>query len=116
MTAKTVLPELPAALAEVALCDIRTAIAPGNASPSWWLDGVRRTLEGDLRHDEVPFPQPVIRRPRFTRWRVSDVARFWREFTERHTCDALVIGQAKKASAAARAKREAEREAQQAGA
>lgn len=90
---------LPAELVEVALVDAKTCASTGGMRLSWW-------------HGEVAAgraPQPVIRRPRCTRWRLSDVRAFWaalaensRENTE--ATDRLLVA-AKKASQAARAKR-----------
>lgn len=95
VTAKTDLPEVPTALAAAALIDGPTCAATGGVSVSWWLE---RVATGEA-------PLPVVRQPRLTRWRVTDVARFWREFAERGIHDARVIDQAKKASGAAQAKR-----------
>lgn len=86
---------LPPDLAAVALVDAKTAAAPGDVSLSWW-------------HAEVAAlraPQPVIRAPRMTRWRMSDVAKFWAEFAARAQHDARVVDQAAKASGAAARKR-----------
>lgn len=88
---------VPAALADVALIDASAAAAAGSMSLSWW-------------HAEVAAgraPAPVIQRPRCTRWRLADVAAFWRDFGGQ-TGDgaaAAVKAQAMKASAAAQAKR-----------
>jgi predicted DNA-binding transcriptional regulator AlpA len=106
MTAKTDLPEVPAALADAALIDGPTCAATGCVSVSWWQERVAR---GDA-------PQPVIRQPRFTRWRLADVNRFWLEFAERSTDDGRIVEQAKKASIKARAKREAAQSAHPRGA
>ena len=93
-TAKTTLPQIPAALADVALLDAPTAAAVGGARTTWWYE---RVAAGEA-------PPPVIRQTRFTRWRASDVARFWSEFATRGT-DERVIARAAAASAAAKAKR-----------
>lgn len=102
---------LPAALVDVMLVDGKTAAATGGASISAWLDGVRRTAEGELRPGEVPYPQPAIRQPRFTRWALLDVRRYWQiratTGTDTQTTE-RVKAQARKASAAARAKRASE--------
>jgi hypothetical protein len=92
VTTKTDLPEVPAALADAALIDGPTCAATGHVSVSWWNDKVSA---GEA-------PQPVIRQPRFTRWRLADVARFWREIAERGSIDARVTQQAARASAKAR--------------
>ena len=59
---------LPIDLADVALTDAATCAAAGSVSVSWWHEAVRTGLA----------PQPVFRRVRCTRWRVKDVAEFWR--------------------------------------
>lgn len=87
---------LPAGLAEVALVDVHTSAAVGDASPSWWHEKVRAGVA----------PAPVIQRPRFTRWRMSDVQQFWRDYPSRDAAATQrVIAKATKASAAAKAKR-----------
>ena len=62
----------------------------------WWYGKVR---EGEA-------PQPVIRAPRCTRWRLSDVRQFWRKFAEQGASDTstahLVQSRVEKASARAR--------------
>jgi predicted DNA-binding transcriptional regulator AlpA len=50
-------------------------------------------------------PQPVIRAPRFTRWRLADVRAWLVARESQSAADARVIEQAHKAAAAARAKR-----------
>lgn len=90
---------LPNELASVALIDAKTCAAPGDMSVSWWLAEVAARRA----------PQPAIRKPRCTRWRVADVRAFWIAFAEsgeHHTeTSAKVMAQATKASAKARAKR-----------
>ena len=102
MTAKTDpnRPTLPADLAPVALIAAPTCAAAGGMSVSWW-------------HAEVAAgraPKPVIQRPRCTRWRVVQVAEFWRKFAASAEADtttaATVKAHASKASAAAQAKRQ----------
>ena len=95
---------LPADLAEVALIDAATCAAPGGLSLSWW-------------HAEVAAgraPQPVVRMPRCTRWRISDVKNFWIAFAANASADkqtaANVLTHATKASAAAQVARRAARE------
>jgi predicted DNA-binding transcriptional regulator AlpA len=105
MTAKTDFPQLPAALADAALIDGPTCAAAGDVSLSWWYDSVRNGSA----------PQPVIREPRFSRWRLVDVARFWREFAESGADDGRVTLQATKASAKARSNARAKRHAAQDG-
>ena len=90
---------LSADLAAVALIDAKTAAAAGSMSLSWW-------------HEKVAIgeaPQPAIRAPRCTRWRVKDVAEFWRAFAEQGSSEtaAKLKAQATKASAHAKAKRAA---------
>ena len=107
LTAKTQLQNsasiYPAELAAVALIDASACAATGSMSLSWW-------------HAEVAAgraPQPVIRQPRFTRWRLVDVHQFWHE----QACGALnndgTRTRAAKASAAATAKRLAVAEQQE---
>lgn len=88
---------LPADLASVALIDAPTCAAAGAMSLSWWHE---RVASGEA-------PQPVIRAPRCTRWRLADVQAFWRAFGSQADASAAdaVKARASKASAAARAKR-----------
>ena len=99
MTAKTDQPTLPPALSSVALIDAPTCAAAGGMSVSWWHDRVR---VGDA-------PAPAVRQPRCTRWRLVDVAIYWQAFAKKGETEAAeqVTQQAKKASAAARVKRQA---------
>jgi predicted DNA-binding transcriptional regulator AlpA len=99
VTAKTQFTEVPASLAAVALIDAPTAAAAGQMSVSWWHDKVRT---GEA-------PAPVIREPRCTRWRLSDVCAYWKARAESPNLEVanLVTGKAKRASDAARAKRAA---------
>jgi predicted DNA-binding transcriptional regulator AlpA len=87
-------------LGEAALIDAKGVAAAGCMSISKWYELVR---SGEA-------PQPVIRRQRFTRWRVVDIRAFLLSLAtngceERTT--AAVIAKAKKASATAKAKRAA---------
>lgn len=90
---------LPANLADVALIDATTCAAAGAMSLSWWHEAVRLGQA----------PAPAIRKPRCTRWRLSDVRAFWEAFAQQATDDpqagAAVTAQAKRASCAAHAKR-----------
>jgi predicted DNA-binding transcriptional regulator AlpA len=96
MAAKTALPPVPAALADVALVDGPTCAAAGAMSLSAWHELVR-TKEA---------PQPVIRQVRCTRWRLIDVRQFLIDRAAHALHDAeAVTARAKKASAAAQAKR-----------
>ena len=96
MNAKTDLPEVPAALAEVQLIDARTCAAAAGLSVSWWYDEVRAGHA----------PKPVIQQSRFTRWRLADVRRFWAERAARAAADTeageRMAARAKMASAKAR--------------
>lgn len=93
---------VPSVLVDVALIDASAAAAAGSMSVSWW-------------HAEVAArraPQPVIRRPRCTRWRAAEVAAFWRDFGSQDdaTTADKVKASATKASAAARVKRSSQAE------
>ena len=84
----------PASLADVALIDGPSIAAAGCMAVSAWLELVRNGKA----------PQPVIRQPRYTRWRLVD-ARNW--LIERATQQmpekaSAVIAQATRASAKAR--------------
>ena len=91
----------PEALADVALIDATTCAAAGCMGVSWW-------------HDEVKAgraPQPVIREPRCTRWKLCDVRQFWQARAERGAANTqsgeLLKARATKASHKARANRAA---------
>lgn len=90
---------LPAALDDVALIDGYTCAAVGAMSISQWHDLVRQKLA----------PQPAIREPRFTRWRVVDVRIYLEERIRAAQAGSVaadaVIAKAKKASSRARAQR-----------
>ena len=73
MPSKADLPPVPPELADLAMIGAQPIAAAADESYSSFLDGVRRTAEGELKDGEVPYPQPKIRRPRFTRWLISDV-------------------------------------------
>lgn len=96
MTVKNDVRHLPNALVEVALVDGLTAAVTGGMSLSWWLEEVRAKRA----------PQPAIRAPRCTRWRLADVAAFWAEFAATSAADldasARVVDKARHASAKAR--------------
>lgn len=108
MTAKTALPAVPGALADVALCTGPEAAAAARDSVSSFLDGVRRTAAGKLKPGEAPYPQPVIRQPRCTRFKIADVRAWLIQRAEANTQDAarVVVLNATRASAAARSKRQ----------
>lgn len=101
---------LPAALAEVAFVDGRTAAAAGGECLSKFLGGVRRTERGELEPGEAPYPLPRIRKTRFTRYLMADV-RTWLIARAEQGCGAAdvqcLIDKTKRASAAAKAKRAA---------
>lgn len=82
---------LPTALAEVVLVDAETAAAVGGASESWWLARVRAGVA----------PQPAVRLPRFSRWRLAEVAEFWRALPEQTAGSTLTVEIATRASRAA---------------
>ncbi len=90
---------IPEALADVALIDATDSAAGGGMCVSWWHDEVR----------ERRAPQPVIRKPRCTRWLLADVRAFWIRSAEQAGTDTTaakqVKAQAAKASASAKAKR-----------
>ncbi len=85
-------------LAEVSLIDATACADVGSMSVSWWHEEVRCGRA----------PQPVIRKPRCTRWRVSDVRDFWAEFARGGLNGAdRLMNVTKRASAAASSKRAA---------
>jgi predicted DNA-binding transcriptional regulator AlpA len=90
---------VPLDLADVALIEATTCAAAGAMSVSWWHEAVRLGRA----------PAPVIRLPRCTRWRRSDVIDFWANFAQRSLSNpeagAAVTAKAKKASRAAQVKR-----------
>jgi hypothetical protein len=75
---------LPDRLAEVALIDAKTCAAVGAMSISWWHEEVRTGRA----------PKPSIRRPRCTRWLMSEVHAFWVGYTRQEDLpDAQVLCQ-----------------------
>lgn len=78
MSRKSNLPPIPSAVADVALIDGPTCAASSGMALSTWHDLVR------LRKA----PQPVIRRPRCTRWRMSDLRAFLIERADQGIADA----------------------------
>jgi len=87
---------LSADVADVALIAADTCAAIGEASVSWWHEEVRAGRA----------PKPAIQQPRFTRWRLADVRRFWAERAA-HAAAGTAAGErmaarAKRASAKAR--------------
>ncbi len=87
---------LPADVADVALGAATTCAAIGDASVSWWHEEVRAGRA----------PKPAIQQPRFTRWRLADVRRFWAERAASASTDTAagerMLALAKKASIEAR--------------
>ena len=94
VTAKTDLPPIPAALADVAHIDGPTCAAAGGMSLSSWHELVRTEQA----------PQPVIRQSRCTRWRMSDIRQWLIERASQQVTATAegVTARAKKASIAAR--------------
>ena len=93
-------PHVPAALVDVALIDGPTSAATGDVSISQWHELVR------IREA----PQPVIREPRCTRWRLIDVRNYWAERAARGVnaqAAERMTAQARKASAKAAEQRRA---------
>ena len=89
--------ELAEYLAGAAMVDARDSAAVGSMCVSKWLDLVRL---GEA-------PQPVVRAPRFTRWRLCDVRQYFLLVAERGSLTANGSGttHAHQASQASRAKR-----------
>jgi predicted DNA-binding transcriptional regulator AlpA len=88
------------AFGDAALVDAPTAASVGQVSTSQWYDEVR----------DGKAPQPVIRSPRFTRWRLVDVRAYWlRRAEEGSTAGAAAssMRQAVEASAKAAERRRA---------
>lgn len=96
---------VPPGLVDVAYIDGAACAAAGAMSISQWLALVK---------DEKA-PKPVIRKPRFTRWLMSDVRAFliqWSSQSNFEISSAVVLGKAAKASNAAKAKAVATRQSQ----
>lgn len=96
---KSDLPEIPSALADVALIDDTTCAVAAGMSVSYW----RELVAGGIA------PLPAIQATRFTRWRLADVRAFLIAFVA--NADPATAEQsaaiAAKATAGTRAKREA---------
>jgi hypothetical protein len=96
-------PPIPllASFADVALIDASACAAVGDMSVSWWHEEVRAGRA----------PQPAIRKPRCTRWRLTQVRDFWAKLPSSAAADTKtaerVTAQAKRASDKAKAKRAA---------
>lgn len=86
---------VPAALAELALLDIKDVSAVVRMSDSW--------IYAELA--AARFPAPVIRESRCTRWRSADISSWLMQRVTPQPQAEKVIARAKKASAAAQAKR-----------
>lgn len=89
---------LPAALAEVALIDAKTCAATGGMSVSQWHIMVRKGAA----------PQPLIRTPRYTRWGLADVRKFFADLATQSVGEERgqeVFARAQRASLVAKAKR-----------
>lgn len=91
----------PEAFGDDAVVDATFCASGGSVSLSWWH---AKVASGEA-------PEPVIRAPRFTRWRLGDVRKFWIDFVAKAALQTQV-GQdlqdrATKASAAAKAVRQA---------
>ena len=89
---------MPAELAEVALIDAKICAVTGGMSVSQWHNLVR----------EGAAPKPVVRLVRYTRWRTADVRQFFVDLASKRSDerDRVVIDHAKKASQAAKVKRQ----------
>lgn len=88
------------AVAQAALVDAKAAGAVGGASSSFWLEQVRAGRA----------PKPAIQQVRLTRWRLSDVLRFWTEFADAGSADGdreRLLSKGLIGSKAAQAKRQA---------
>jgi len=93
------LPAVPAALAEFALIDVRQVSAACGLSAHTWQRLVRAGAA----------PQPAVRAPRYTRWRLADVRAWLLQRAEQtdHEQAERVVAQARRASAKALAARRA---------
>jgi predicted DNA-binding transcriptional regulator AlpA len=94
MASKDKLPPIPPALADVAMIDGPSCASSFGLSLSAWHELVRRR----------EMPQPVIRKPRCTRWLLSDIrAALIDRASEQSVEDATAVTElAKRASSAAR--------------
>lgn len=98
-------PENLPEIAEVRLIDGKAAAQVGGMSTSWWYEMVAKGVA----------PPPLFRAPRCTRWRLSDVVAFWRDWRPAEPA-ADVVAVAKRASARARERRRAALRAVEGGA
>jgi hypothetical protein len=94
---KAALPPPPAGTEDLALIDAAGCASIGSVGISWWQEEVRNNRA----------PQPAIRAPRFTRWRMKDVREYWANRIAAGGGEAAetVVENAKKASKAAQKKR-----------
>jgi predicted DNA-binding transcriptional regulator AlpA len=93
------LPAVPPALAEFALIDVRQVSAACGLSAHTWQRLVRAGAA----------PQPAVRAPRYTRWRLADVRTWLQQRAEQndHEQAERVSARARQASAMALAARKA---------
>lgn len=96
LTAKTCLPPITVALADVALIDGRAVAAAASISISHFHELVRTGQA----------PQPAFRAPRCTRWRLADVREWLVRFAQPEPAKVgAIVQQARRASKAAQAQR-----------
>lgn len=100
MSLKTNQPTIPSALADVSMIDAQSCAAAAAISISSWHAAVRAGAA----------PQPAVRLPRMTRWKLSDV-RDWLIQRAAQAHDTSVIEKATRASAKASERRAAQRAA-----
>jgi hypothetical protein len=98
---------VPEALAELALVDAHDCADARRCSVSTWLDDVR----------EGRAPPPVIRRPRYTRWRLGDLKKHLIEIASQQSPEVAqaVVSKAQEASKKAQVMRRIRARAAQAG-
>lgn len=97
--ARKALPQVPAALVDFALIDVRqVSVACGLSAHTW-----QRLVRAGTA------PQPAVRAPRYTRWRLADVRAWLLKRAEQfdHEQAERVVAQARRASAKALASRRA---------
>lgn len=76
-TQQSSLATLPPVLVGVSLIDAEMCASVGSMSVSFWHEEVRAGRA----------PKPAVQRPRCTRWRLTDVADYWRRFAEEGSSD-----------------------------
>lgn len=94
MARKSDLPEVPAALSDVALIDAPACAAASGISISQWLEQVRVGRA----------PKPAFRAPRCTRWRLSDVRQHLINLAEHPDAQASAAAFAKASKASRKAR------------